>query len=226
MAPSAPPGARIRAVNPPPAQESPVATLAARIDLALPQMQCGRCGHPACRPYADAVAGGEAHNRCAPGGDALIATLAVLTRREPLPLDPAHGVARPLEIASVDEAACIGCTLCIAACPVDAIAGGPKRKHSVVSAWCTGCALCLPPCPVDCIALLPAGREWSPADATAARSRHAAHSRRAARPKAPPGANVAAPTPHDAEARRRSVAAALARARARRGAVPAKRSPE
>ena len=210
----------------PPAFETPVAALAARIDAALPQMQCGRCGHAGCRPYADAVAGGQAHNRCPPGGDALIAVLAVLTRREPLPLDPAHGVAGPLAIARIDEVACIGCTLCIAACPVDAIAGGPKRRHTVVSAWCTGCALCLPPCPVACIALLPAGREWCPADATAARVRHAAYRRRAERAKAPAAATAAADTTHDAEARRTAVAAALARARARRDTLPAKRSPE
>ena len=220
-----PAGARICAVTHPPAFETPAAPLAERIDAALPQMQCGRCGHAGCRPYAEAVAGGEAHNRCPPGGDALVAVLAALTRREPLRLDPAHGVAGPLAIARIDEAACIGCTLCIAACPVDALAGGPKRKHTVVSAWCTGCALCLPPCPVDCITLLPAGREWCPADATEARVRHAAHLQRAARTKATLAADAAVSTSHDAETRRSAVGAALARARARRGALPAKRSP-
>ncbi len=211
MARGAPAGARIRAVDHPPA-------LAARIDAALPQTQCGRCGHAGCRPYADAVAAGEAHNRCPPGGDALIAVLAALTGREPLPLDAAYGVAGPLNVARIDEAACIGCTLCIAACPVDAIAGAPKRRHTVVSAWCSGCALCLPPCPVDCIVLRPAGREWCPADAAAARSRHAAHRRRAGHARAAPGAEGAVPAPHDAATRRSAVAAALARARARRGA--------
>lgn len=226
MTRAAPPGARIRAVNHPPALQLPASVLAAQIDAALPQMQCGRCGHPACQPYADAVAGGEPHNRCAPGGDALVALLAELTRRERGPLDPAHGRAGPLEVARIDAAACIGCTLCIAACPVDAIVGGPKRKHAIVSAWCTGCALCLPPCPVDCIALLPAGREWSAADAAAARLRHVARGRRAARSAVPPVASATAANPHDAEARRSAIAAALARARARRGSLPGKRSSE
>jgi Na+-translocating ferredoxin:NAD+ oxidoreductase subunit B len=128
-----------------------------RIDRVLPQTQCGQCGYPGCRPYAEAIARGEAGiNQCPPGGAAGIAALAVLLGRDPLPLDPAHGVEKPRVLARIDEATCIGCTKCIQACPVDAIVGTAKLMHTVVAELCTGCELCLPPCPVDCIDLVPA----------------------------------------------------------------------
>jgi len=190
--------------------------LAEAIDAALPQTQCRRCGYDGCRPYAEAVAAGVAINRCPPGGDALIATLAKITGREPVPLDRDCGEPHPLEVARIDAAVCIGCTLCIDACPVDAIVGAAKRMHTVLPALCTGCELCIPPCPVDCIAMLPAGRAWSREDARAARERYGARnlrSARAAAPTPPPGS-----AEHEQQRRQATVAAALARARARRAA--------
>jgi len=128
-----------------------------RIDAALPQTQCTRCGYPACRPYAEAVARGEASiNRCPPGGAEGVRALARITDRPVLPLDPACGIEAPPSVAVIDEAACIGCTKCIQACPVDAIVGASKLMHTVVADLCTGCELCVPPCPVDCIAMVPA----------------------------------------------------------------------
>ncbi len=134
-------------------------SLAERLDALLPQTQCTKCGYAACRPYAEAMAAGEAPaNRCPPGGEEGAARLAALLGRPALPLDPAVGPWRPPQVAVIDEATCIGCVKCIAACPVDAIVGASKRLHTVIAAWCTGCELCLPPCPVDCIALAPAPR--------------------------------------------------------------------
>lgn len=134
-----------------------VATLTERIDALLPQTQCTRCGYPACRPYAEAIARGEAPiNRCPPGGDAGIRALAALTGMPVVPLDPACGEEAPPTIALIDEEVCIGCTKCIQACPVDAIVGAAKLMHTVVPELCTGCELCIPPCPVDCIAMIPA----------------------------------------------------------------------
>jgi electron transport complex protein RnfB len=127
---------------------------AARIHAALPQTQCTRCGYPDCEHYAEAIAGGEAEiNQCPPGGAEGIARLARLTAREVLPLDPANGVEGPRTVAVIDEDWCIGCTLCIAACPTDAILGTNKRMHTVIEPYCTGCELCVPVCPVDCISL-------------------------------------------------------------------------
>ena len=127
-----------------------------RIDALLPQTQCTRCGYPSCREYARALAAGVAAlNRCPPGGAATIAALATTLDLEPRPLDPACGEERPWVVARIDEAACIGCTLCIDACPVDAILGAAKRMHTVIESECTGCELCLDPCPVDCIELAP-----------------------------------------------------------------------
>lgn len=128
--------------------------VATRIDALLPQTQCQQCGYPGCRPYADAVAAGNADfNQCPPGGKATILTLADLLGREPVNLSPAHGVERSPQVAIIDEDVCIGCTKCIQACPVDAIIGAAQQMHTVIEAHCTGCELCLPPCPVDCIEL-------------------------------------------------------------------------
>ena len=157
-----------------------VAELLERIDAALPQTQCTRCGYPDCRAYAQAVAeDGEAINRCPPGGAEGVARLAALTGRPPLPLDAQCGAEAPLRIAHIDERGCIGCTLCLQACPVDAIAGARRLMHSIVADWCTGCELCVAPCPTDCIEMLPAASSatgwdaWSDAQAAAARARHA-----------------------------------------------------
>lgn len=134
------------------------AALSDAIDAVLPQTQCGLCGYRGCRPYAEAIAAGKApFNRCPPGGDEVIAELAVLLGETAIPLDTALGHAIPPVVARIDEAACIGCTLCIVACPVDAIVGARKLMHTVITAECTGCALCLPPCPVDCIVIEPTG---------------------------------------------------------------------
>ena len=128
-----------------------------RIDAVLPQTQCTRCGYPACRPYAEAIARGEAPiNRCPPGGMEGVRALARITGRPVLPLDPECGEATPPSVAVIDEDACIGCTKCIQACPVDAIVGAGKLMHTVIEDCCTGCELCIPPCPVDCIAMVPA----------------------------------------------------------------------
>jgi electron transport complex protein RnfB len=133
-----------------------IAILIDRIDAALPQTQCRRCGYPACRPYAEAVARGEAAiNRCPPGGMEGMRALARLTGNPEMPLDPECGAEPPPQVALIDEDACIGCTKCIQACPVDAIVGTAKLMHTVVANLCTGCELCLPPCPVDCIAMIP-----------------------------------------------------------------------
>jgi len=123
-----------------------------QIDALLPQTQCAQCGYPGCRPYAEAIASGEADiNQCPPGGEAGIRALADLLGREPKPLNPENGVEKPRTVAVIDEEVCIGCTLCIQACPVDAIVGASKQMHTVIEEVCTGCDLCLPPCPVDCI---------------------------------------------------------------------------
>jgi len=208
--------------------------LADDLDALLPQTQCARCGYDGCRPYAEAMASGRADiNRCAPGGragvDALAARLGVPTKG----LDPAYGAEHPLRVARIDEAACIGCTLCIQACPVDAIVGAAKRMHTVVAAWCTGCELCVAPCPVDCIAMVPAGRSWTRGDADAARERHRSRCARLRRVEALRGerlaargaakaATVAADAALDAATRQRKLAiieAAIERARARRAAA-------
>jgi Na+-translocating ferredoxin:NAD+ oxidoreductase subunit B len=130
--------------------------IAGDIDALLPQTQCTRCGYPSCRDYARAIAAGEADiNQCPPGGEETIRALARLLARPAKPLDPAFGTHKPLETARIDESLCIGCMLCIRACPVDAIVGTAKRMHTVLTAHCTGCELCLPPCPVDCIQMIP-----------------------------------------------------------------------
>ncbi|MDP9107606.1 MAG: electron transport complex subunit RsxB [Pseudomonadota bacterium] len=154
------------------------ATLADRIEDALPQTQCTKCGYAACRPYAEAIAAGTAEiNQCPPGGAEGVARLAALTGRAVIPLNPINGHERPRPLALIDEALCIGCTLCIQACPVDAIIGAAKQMHTVIETLCTGCDLCVAPCPVDCISMVPATsttgwQAWSATQANAARWRH------------------------------------------------------
>jgi len=127
-----------------------------KIDSILPQTQCGQCGYPGCKPYATAIASGEADiNQCPPGGDDGIHKLADLLGVDYKPLNEEHGVPKPKSVAIIDEKTCIGCTLCIQACPVDAILGSAKHMHTIIEKECTGCELCLPPCPVDCIEMVP-----------------------------------------------------------------------
>jgi electron transport complex protein RnfB len=131
--------------------------VADQVESLLPQTQCGQCGYPGCRPYAEAVARGEEEiNRCVPGGEATVRSLADLLGRDPVPLEVEE---KPPAVAVIDEQACIGCTLCLQACPVDAIVGAAKQLHGVITAECTGCELCLPPCPVDCIDMVPVGTD-------------------------------------------------------------------
>ena len=190
--------------------------LASALLDALPQTQCTRCGYADCRGYAEAMAAGAAEvNRCPPGGAEGVVRLARIAAREPLPLDPACGAESPRALARIDEARCIGCALCLKACPVDAILGAAKHMHTVIDACCTGCELCLPVCPVDCITMVDASGErtgwaaWSAAEAAQARARHDVHQARLA------PAAVASPTS--------AAAAALARAQ---GIAAAARSPE
>jgi electron transport complex protein RnfB len=131
-----------------------VPDIAERIDALLPQTQCTRCGYAGCKPYAEAIATGEAEiNQCPPGGSATIMALAELLDRPYQALNPVHGLETPARVAWIDEARCIGCARCLAPCPVDAIVGAAKYMHTVLADRCTGCELCLPPCPVDCIEL-------------------------------------------------------------------------
>jgi Na+-translocating ferredoxin:NAD+ oxidoreductase subunit B len=194
-------------------------TLADALLDALPQTQCTRCGYADCRDYADAIAAGEAPiNRCPPGGQEGVERLARVSGQPVAALDPSCGQEGPRQLAVIDEVACIGCALCLKACPVDAIVGAAKHMHTVIDDLCTGCELCLPVCPVDCISLVGAsdGRTgwdaWSEASARTARQRYAMHSARwqAREPDVPVDA-LPAPAAKSA-----AIAAALARARAAR----------
>ncbi len=131
--------------------------LSDQVDSLLPQTQCGQCSYAGCRPYAEAIAKGEAPiNKCPPGGESTILALADLLDVEPMQLDKeAEAAPESPEVAVIIEKDCIGCTLCIQACPVDAIVGAAKLMHTVIESECTGCELCLPPCPVDCIVMEP-----------------------------------------------------------------------
>lgn len=125
-----------------------------QINDILPQTQCGQCGYPGCKPYAEAIANGDAINKCPPGGEAGVKALADLLGREVIPLDEERGEEKPPRVAYIREDECIGCTKCIQACPVDAILGAPKLMHTVIIDECTGCDLCVEPCPVDCIDMI------------------------------------------------------------------------
>ena len=138
------------------------ASLADQIDALLPQTQCAQCGYPGCRPYAQAIVDGEAQiDQCPPGGQAGVDALATLLGKAVIPLNPAYGDHKPAQVAFIRETECIGCTLCIKACPVDAIVGAAKLMHTVIADHCTGCELCIAPCPVDCIDLRALNRSSS-----------------------------------------------------------------
>jgi Na+-translocating ferredoxin:NAD+ oxidoreductase subunit B len=200
-----------------------VSALAARLLEALPQTQCTRCGYPDCAGYAQAIEDGEAGiNQCPPGGAEGVARLSQLTSHPVRAVDPRFGVEGPRAMAVIDEAWCIGCTLCLDACPTDAIVGIHKRMHTVIEDHCTGCELCIPVCPVDCISLEVAtpGRSgwkaWSQAQADHARQRYEAHKWRSSKqsPVAAPAPAAAPDAIPPADRKRAIIEAALARARA------------
>ncbi|MBC7481663.1 MAG: electron transport complex subunit RsxB [Rhizobacter sp.] len=218
---------------------SAIDRLARQLDAALPQTQCTRCGYPDCAGYARAMAEGMAGiDQCPPGGQEGVARLARITGLPVLPLDPVHGTESARLLAVIDEAWCIGCTLCLNACPVDCIVGGPKQMHTVIDNRCTGCELCIPACPVDCISLRPVTGQrtgwsaWSEAQATEARERYAFHRMRLARDDAeqqqrlsagglasPAGSDASkteAPSVDSSRPRSSVIEAALARSRAAR----------
>lgn len=204
-----------------------------RLHAALPQTQCTRCGYPDCAAYAQAIVNNEAAiNQCPPGGIQGVERLARITGLPTQPLNPAHGLESPRSIAVIDEAWCIGCTLCLKACPTEAIFGSNKHMHTVIEAYCTGCELCIPVCPVDCISLENVTGEetgwnaWSQPQADTARDRYAL---RRTRQAPPPSTNTDVPAPQTttppqpeqattavAERKRAMIEAALARSRAQR----------
>jgi electron transport complex protein RnfB len=222
---------------------APSPDLVSRLEAALPQTQCTRCGYPDCHHYAQAIARGEAQiNQCPPGGQEGMQRLAAISGQAVLWLNPAHGEEKPRAVAVIDEDWCIGCTLCIKACPVDCIAGASKRMHTVMEADCTGCELCVPACPVDCIRMetvtapLTGWAAWSQAQADVARQRYAFHQIRLAREQQENDERLAAKAAHKLadlenqtlhtdpatiERKRAVVEAALARARARQQAADA-----
>ena len=213
-----------------------------RIEDLLPQTQCTKCGYAGCRPYAEAIAeGSAAYNQCPPGGAEGVARLARLLGKPVIPINPVHGLERERPVALIDESVCIGCTLCIQVCPVDAIVGAAKQMHTVIAELCTGCDLCVPPCPVDCIAMIPVtpGKTgwdaWSQQAANAARRRHDQRTARLQREKADNDARLAAKaaakmkevnaemavTPEEQaekERKRAIIAAAMERARLKKAA--------
>jgi Na+-translocating ferredoxin:NAD+ oxidoreductase subunit B len=205
--------------------------LAQRIHAALPQTQCTRCGYPDCAAYASAIAtDGAPINQCPPGGDEGVQRLAAITRQPALPLNPANGLEAPRSVAVIDEAWCIGCTLCLPACPTDAILGSNKMMHTVIEPHCTGCELCIAVCPVDCISLENVTGErtgwaaWSQSDADAALMRYVFHS--SSRPdslaktdkllKTTPSADDGNTDASAAQTKREVIAQAIAKARASR----------
>jgi electron transport complex protein RnfB len=218
--------------------------LAWPINAALPQTQCTRCGFPDCASYAQAIAAGEADiNQCPPGGAEGVVRLAAITGLSTKALNPEHGIEGPLTVALIDEDWCIGCTLCIKACPVDAIVGSNKRMHTVIEPHCTGCELCLPVCPVDCISMeaVSGARTgwdaWSAAQAHFARARYEARQQRLVREQREHDAHLEAKArtkladlgthsqhtdPAVLDKKRVVIEAALARARERRDQMPAK----
>jgi electron transport complex protein RnfB len=191
------------------------------IDDLLPQTQCRKCGYAGCRPYAEAIAEGRADiNQCPPGGDDVARDLAALLGVPFKALDPAFGIHQTPAVAVIDEATCIGCTLCIQACPVDAIVGAAKLMHTVIATECTGCELCLPPCPVDCIRMRKAAAaptdEQKRAAAARARVRFRARNERLQRERAARARRPAAPREATAEERKRAtIQRAIARAQVR-----------
>jgi Na+-translocating ferredoxin:NAD+ oxidoreductase subunit B len=212
------------------------------LNNALPQTQCTRCGYPDCASYAQAMAEGQAPiNQCPPGGQAGIERLAAISGKPMLPLNPEHGIEGPRHLAIIDEAWCIGCTLCIKACPTDAILGANKLMHTVIEPWCTGCELCIPVCPVDCIALENVtGKDtgwaaWSAEQANTARGRYTSRQKRLAHEEAAHQARLiteaehtladltahtkGADKPPEMDRKRAIIEAALAKAKARKTGV-------
>ena len=219
-------------------------SLAARVQAALPQTQCTRCGYPDCAAYATAVAQGAADiNQCPPGGAEGIGRLAAITGRPVIPLNPVHGLEGPRSVVFIDENWCIGCTLCIKACPTDAIMGSNKVMHTVLEAYCTGCGLCLPVCPVDCIIIETATpgatgwAAWSEPLAAQARKRYEFNSYRRNRDRGENDKRLEAKAllklsdlashsqhtdPAVLDKKRAVIEGALAAARAKRGNAPGK----